>query len=85
MAEENRKNRGVSSEVSIPSGLNRIKTRLASSGPIPEDSTDSGIYGVPKPPFSRKQKSIVPRGHGKISRSSKQGFDFSLFYIPFEY
>uniref|UniRef100_A0A1J3K018 non-specific serine/threonine protein kinase n=1 Tax=Noccaea caerulescens TaxID=107243 RepID=A0A1J3K018_NOCCA len=67
-----KENRGVSSEVAIPSGLNRIKTRLASSGPIPEDSTDSGNYGVPKPPFSRKQKSIVPRGHGKISGSSKQ-------------
>ncbi|KAL1207744.1 putative serine/threonine protein kinase IRE4 [Cardamine amara subsp. amara] len=65
MAEENRKDRGVSSTVAIPSGLNRIKTRLASSGPIPEDS-------VPKLPFNRKQKSFVPRGHGRTTGSSKQ-------------
>lgn len=79
MAEENRKDRGVSSTVAIPSGLNRIKTRLASSGPRPEDSSDS----VLKPPFYRKQKSIVPRGHGRTTGSSKQGFDlFSFFFFP---
>ncbi|CAH2035750.1 unnamed protein product [Thlaspi arvense] len=67
MAEENRKDRGVSSEVAIPSGLNRIRTRLAPSGPRPDDSADTTVT---KPPFNRKQKSIVPRGHGKTS--SKQ-------------
>ncbi|ESQ30953.1 hypothetical protein EUTSA_v10011200mg [Eutrema salsugineum] len=68
MAEENRKDRGVSSEVTIPSGLNRIRTRLAPSCPRPDDSADS----VPKPPFNRKQKSITSRGHGKTTGSSKQ-------------
>ncbi|KFK36169.1 hypothetical protein AALP_AA4G087000 [Arabis alpina] len=56
MAEENRKDRGVSSEVSIPSGLNRIKTRLASSDSVAQPT----------------QKAIVPRGHGRASVSSKQ-------------
>lgn len=70
MAGENRKDRGVSSEVAIPSGLNRIKTRLASSGPRPEDSSDS----VAQPPLNRTQKTIVPR---RTTGSSKQGFDFS--------
>lgn len=74
MAEENRKDRGVSSTVAIPSGLNRIKTRLASSGLRPDDFSDT----VPKPPFNRNQKSIVPRGHGRTTASSKQGFDSRL-------
>ncbi|XP_023644926.1 probable serine/threonine protein kinase IRE4 isoform X2 [Capsella rubella] len=65
MAEENRKDRGVSSTVAIPSGLNRINTRLAPSGPRPDDFSDN----VLKPTFNRNQKSIVPRGHGtKLSR-----------------
>lgn len=79
MAEENRKDRGVSSEVAIPSGLNRIKTRLASSGPRPEDSINS----VLQPPFNHKHKTIVPRGHGRTTGSSKQGFDFSYFFLFF--
>lgn len=74
MAAENRKDRGVSSEVSIPSGLNRIKTRLA---PRPDESAVT----VPKPPppsfnNNRKPKSMAPRQHGKTT--SKQGFDFSF-------
>lgn len=67
MAAENRKDRGLSSEVSIPSGLNRIKTRLA---PKPDESA----LTVPKPPppfNNRKPKSIAPRReHGKTT--SKQ-------------
>ena len=79
MAEENRKDRGVSSTVAIPSGLNRIRTRLASSGPRPEDSSDT----VLKPPFNRNQKIIVPRGHGITTGSSKQGFDFKIMNFCF--
>lgn len=66
MAAENRKDRGVSSEVSIPSGLNRIKTRLA---PRPDESA---FVTVPPPPFNNR---IAPRQHGKTT-SSKQGFHF---------
>lgn len=62
MAAENRKDRGVSSEVSIPSGLNRIKTRLA---PRPDESA---FVTVPPPPFNNR---IAPRQHGKTT-SSKQ-------------
>ncbi|KAF3570542.1 hypothetical protein F2Q69_00058629 [Brassica cretica] len=80
MAAENRKDRGLSSEVSIPSGLNRIKTRLAPSGLKPDESAVT----VPKPPppfNNRKPKSIAPRSeYGKTT--SKQGFDFS--YDHFE-
>ncbi|KAH0862456.1 hypothetical protein HID58_079667, partial [Brassica napus] len=65
-----RKDRGLSSEVSIPSGLNRIKTRLAPSGPKPDESAVT----VPKPPppfNNRKPKSIAPRReYGKTT--SKQ-------------
>ncbi|CAN6891998.1 hypothetical protein Bca4012_092329 [Brassica carinata] len=70
MAAENRKDRGLSSEVSIPSGLNRIKTRLAPSGLKPDESAVT----VPKPPppfNNRKPKSIAPRSeYGKTT--SKQ-------------
>ncbi|KAG2314452.1 hypothetical protein Bca4012_065137 [Brassica carinata] len=67
MAAENRKDRGVSSEVSIPSGLNRIKTRLA---PRPDDSAVT--VPKPPPPFNnhRKPKSIAPRQHGKTTSTS---------------
>ncbi|XP_010479075.1 PREDICTED: probable serine/threonine protein kinase IRE4 isoform X1 [Camelina sativa] len=77
MAEDNRRDRGVSSTVAIPSGLNRIKTRLASSGPRPEDFSD-------KPPFNRNQKSIVPRGHGRTTSSSKQGTKLSRWLASYK-
>ncbi|KAJ0229603.1 serine/threonine protein kinase IRE4 [Hirschfeldia incana] len=64
MAAENRKDRGrLLSEVSIPSGLNRIKTRLA---PRPDDSSVT-VPKLPPPPFNNR---IAPRQHGKTT--SKQ-------------
>ncbi|CAH8373421.1 unnamed protein product [Eruca vesicaria subsp. sativa] len=69
MAVENRKDRGVSSEVAIPSGLNRIKTRLAPSCP----RTDESAGTVPKPPpfNNRKPKNFAPLEHGKPKQDHK--------------
>ncbi|VVA92729.1 unnamed protein product [Arabis nemorensis] len=80
MAGENRKDRGVSSEVAIPSGLNRIKTRLASSGPRPEDSSDS----VPQPPLNRTQKTIVPRRTTGSSKKERKGKKLSRWLASYK-
>ncbi|KAF5747100.1 serine/threonine protein kinase IRE4 isoform X1 [Tripterygium wilfordii] len=62
-----------SSEVGVPSGLNRIKTRqvslLEQPSLKPDELSESRSRGIPRPPLKQKEK-----GHGKMSCSSKEEF-----------
>ncbi|XWS25738.1 hypothetical protein CRYUN_Cryun27aG0093300 [Craigia yunnanensis] len=73
MADSTRRNDHVfSSEVGIPSGLNRIKTTRVSLKEQPSSKLgELSESRTSKPPFTQKQKSVA-RGQGKTSGFSKE-------------
>lgn len=67
----------------VPSGLNRIRTRRASSRDSlsfkPDELIESRTWGVSKPPLNQKQKlKNEARGSGKIRGSSKKGLVYRV-------
>lgn len=70
-----------SSEVGIPFGLNRIKTRRVSSkdqrSSTRDESTESPTFGFSWSPLRQKQKTMA-HGRGKASGSSKKGLPLFL-------
>lgn len=90
MAESSqKKDQDVSSEVGIPSGLNRIRTRGVSSkdrlSSKPDELTESRSYAASRPPVKPKQKCVAQR-RGKTTDSSKEGFQtppWMIFFVFF--
>ncbi|KAF8406405.1 hypothetical protein HHK36_008492 [Tetracentron sinense] len=68
MAETSEDGGDLSSEIGIPSGLNRIKTHRVPSKDRLVSKTDS-LAGVPRPPL---KQNTVKEGHGKIN-GGKEG------------
>ena len=85
MADTRRNDHVFSSEVGIPSGLNRIKTPRVSLKEKPSSKPgELNESRTSKPPLKQKQKSVA-HGQGKTSGFSKEGlnFFFLLFYLSF--
>lgn len=83
MADSRRNDNVLSSEVGIPSGLNRIKTPRVSLKEQPSSKLgELNESRNSKPPFKQKHKSVAC-GQGKTSTLSKEGLDFFFFLFSY--